>query len=107
MVLPLGETKTKSLNTKGGKMEMMSQEESAPSKTFLISVILERQIRRERIARMEATPKLFIIFVIKGGKWISRIKEKRNLLRKRRIMANDKSPRYFKAFFNLLFKANP
>ena len=69
---PLGESRTKSLKTIGGRREMMSQEERALSKTFLLSVILERQITSERIARMEATAKLFIIFVIKGGKRISR-----------------------------------
>jgi hypothetical protein len=72
MALPLGESRTKSLKTKGGKMEIMSQEESALSRIFLLSVILERQITSERMARMEATAKLFIIYVIKGGKRISR-----------------------------------
>ena len=56
---------------------------------------------------MEAAIKLDIIFVIKRGKWICLSEEKSHLLRKTRIMANDKNKMYFVAPLNFPLKASP
>lgn len=104
MALPLGEINTKSLKTKGGRREMISQEERAKSRIFLVSLILKSLTANKRIERIRATIKLVIRFVIKGGKWICLINEKNHLLGKRRIMANDKRQMYLKVPFNFPLK---
>jgi hypothetical protein len=104
---PLGESRTKSLKTIGGRREIMSQEEREQIRTFLFSVIFKSLTANERIERMEAAIKLDIIFVIKRGKWICLSEEKSHLLGKRRIMANDKNKMYFVAPLNFPLKASP